>query len=615
MERTKIAEIKQGFGYKQVQLMDSHWKDQRDYVVELYLALPNDDILASPLRHAGVCECHGGLAGWGGTLGQFFGSYAKLYSVTGDFRLKAKCISLFEAWAEEADRHPALLHGGTYGYEKMLGGLLDMYEFMGYDRAEKYISILTDQSIEDLDPDIDRDGLQDARMKHQIEWYTLPENLYRAYQLFGDEKYKSYAEIWHYDYMWDKILNRDFKIGPRHAYSHVNCMSSAARAYEVTGDKKYLDIMTIAYDELLAHHIYATGGYGPGENLFMDKEGYLGFMISSPWDLGGEDPGFINFAGSRVARSDAWGSCEVSCCAWAVFKYCNYLMKHTGDAKYGVWVEKLLYNGVGGQPNIRPNGDLLYYSDYFVDGGMKSVTDRRLQRHGENFRWQCCSGTFPQDTAEYANMIYYHDRDALYVSQYLPSRVECEIGGNTVELTNFSRSPVQETLSFRISAQKGGKFPIKFRVPDWADGKNRVTVNGQTVDIPCNPNTWMELNREWGSDDLVEISYPFRLRFKAVDEKHGDIVALCCGPIVLVSTEMTLLVGDKEHPESWILPVEGQEFTFKTEPGHTGAYPFVCRTFVPYYTYPEDKWYFMYNRIFRDTNELMGLESKPMGQE
>ena len=29
---------------------------------------------------------------------------------------------------------------------------------------------------------------------------------------------------------------------------------------------------------------------------------------------------------------------------------------------------------------------------------------RRLRAGGENFVWQCCSGTFPQDVAEYARL-------------------------------------------------------------------------------------------------------------------------------------------------------------------------------------------------------------------
>ena len=601
MERTKTSDVIRSMNYKNVSLQDSLFKAQRDYTVELYLSLKNGDILHSALRRAGIEDDeYDGLPGWGGNLGQFIGAFAKLYSVTGDVRLRDKALALANAWADLAEAHPELLHCGTYGYDKMIGGLLDMYEYMGYDRAESLVSRLTDQSILDLDRTIDRDGLQDERMHGQIEWYTLPENIYRAYQLFGDEKYKEHAQAWHYDYMWDKILNHDFRIGPRHAYSHVNCLSSAARAYEVTGDKKYLDIMEIAYDELTAHHCYATGGYGPGENLFVDRDDYLGFMLESPWDLRGEDPTFVNFAGNRVARSDAWGSCEISCCAWAVFKFCSYLLRHTGKAKYGMWAEQFLYNCVGGQPPIKPNGELLYYAQYFADGGMKSTVDRRIQAMGHNFVWQCCSGTFPQDVAEYANMLYYCDDESIYVSQYIPSTLCFDFRGQKVSLRNFSDFPKHSRTAFELKLEKTASFPIRFRVPHWASGKNTVTINGCPADVPVIPDEWLVLDREWHDGDIVAIDYEFRLFFKPVDEYRPNLAALCFGPVVLVSTEMTLLEGDISDPSSWIVPVKGEEMTFRTLPGHTGALKHICRTFVPYYTYPEDKWYFMYHRVYAE---------------
>jgi len=594
--RDKIHKPLKGLDYLGVELLDSHWKAQRDYVVELYLSMNDGDILKRERRTAGIaCECDG-LPGWGPNIGQYLGSYAKLYRVTGDARLRDKAASVFEGWAECVDKEPELLRNGTYGFDKLLGGFLDLYEYMGYTRVRDYVSRLTDRAIQNLDPSIPRDGLQDARMKGQIEWYTLPENLYRAYQLFGDEKYREFAEVWHYDYLWDKLLARDFTIGPRHAYSHVNCLSSAARAYEATGDEKYLEIMKIAYDEITAHHTYATGGYGPGESLFVDREDYMGFMLLSPWETHG-NPTYVNFAGGTVARSDAWGSCEVSCCAWAVFKFCHYLLRYTGDAKYGMWAEQMLYNCTGGQPDIKKNGELLYYASYFADGAMKTTYDRRLHAGGQNFVWQCCSGTFPQDVAEYANMLYYHDEKGVYVSQYLPSRLTWNHRGSDVTVENVSQFPKTDTVRLRIGVSSAVSFTLKLRVPSWADAGNTVRVNGRLVDAAALPDTWLTLDREWQDGDLVDVTFPFRLRFSAVDQAHPDLVALSYGPITLVSEDMTILVGDREHPEAWIKPVPGCEMTFETDRGHTGQYEFITRRFSPYYTYPEDKWYFMYNRI------------------
>ena len=598
MNRTKISDVIHSFEYQNINLGNSLWKEQRDYTVELYLSLDNGDILHGLKARAGIQDCqHSGLPGWGGNLGQFLGAYAKLYCVTGDERLKAKALSLYQEWTDCVNQEPGLLHGGTYGFDKLIGGLLDIYEYMGCEETKADISRLTDQSIKDLDRSIDRDGLQDNRMHGQIEWYTLPEQLFRAYQLFGDEKYLEHGNAWLYDMLWNKILAHDFSIGPRHAYSHVNCLSSAARAYEVTGDKKYLDIMTIAYEELTKHHTYATGGYGPAETLFGDREGYLGFMLESPWELHGDDPCYTNFAGNRVSRSDAWGSCEVSCCAWAVFKYCHYLMRYTGEAKYATWAEQFLYNCCGGQPPIKPNGELLYYAQYFTDGGMKSTYDRRLTANGANFLWQCCSGTWPQDVAEYSRQLYYYDANSLYVSQFLPSDVKWEKDGIQVKVENLSDFPKQNRIQLHITVEKPVRFALKIRIPSWATGTNTLSVDHYAEQVAILPDEWLTLEREW-CNNTVELTFEYRLVLKPVDTQHPNLCALLYGPIVLVCTDMTLLIGDQDAPSEWIVPVEGKEMTFQTLPGHAGTQPLPIRTFVPYYTFPENQWYFMYFHVF-----------------
>ncbi len=608
VQATGSSGVLKGFDYRNVELKNSMWRRQRDETIELYLSMENEDILHSFRIKAGLPTVRDGMPGWGPNLGQYFGSYAKLYTVTGDYRLKRKAVSVFDGWVECIRKAPSLLHNGTYDFDKLIGGLLDMYEYMDHADSERYISLLTDQAIADFNQAIPRDGLQDGRLKGHIEWYTLPENLYRAYQLFGDEKYRSFAEKWHYDYMWDKLLAHDFDIGPRHAYSHVNCLSSAARAYEVTGDSKYLEIMKIAYDEITRNHTYATGGYGPAETLFMQRNGYLGFMLQSTWDYWRDgDVTYRNFAGQLVARSDAWGSCEVSCCAWAVFKFCHYLLRHTGDAKYGEWAEQMLYNATGGQPPITPDGRILYYSSYFKDGAMKSTTDRRLRSGGRNFVWQCCTGTFPQDVAEYANMLYYHDEKGLAISQYLPSIVRWEKDGVAIRVENVSSFPCESTVKLLISTDSPAAFQLRLRVPAWATRGSSVSVNGTPVSVECRPGMWIVLDRVWNEGDRVEVDFAYHLYFKAVDDQHPNLVALCYGPIVLVSTEMTVLVGDMAHPEEWIRPVPGEEMTFRTERGHTGVYPFICRTFVPYFSYPENQWYFMYSSVFESNEELARL--------
>ena len=334
--------------------------------------------------------------------------------------------------------------------------------------------------------------------------------------------------------------SKDFIVGPRHAYSYVNCLSSTAMAYLATKEESYLAAIKNAYEEILRHHTFATGGYGPAECLFPAEEGYLGDSLKANWDRDKRHESYRNFGDSVCVRDDKWGSCEVSCCSWAVFKLCHYLLMLTGEARFGDWAEKLLYNGCGGQLPITGDGRVMYYADYFINGVFKSVEDGRMHENGCSFEWQCCTGTFPEDVAEYANMPYYQDREGLYVSRYLPSQVRYKIEDTEFVLENVSFYPKEKLLHFLLHGEKEKRFASHFRVPAWASGANRIWVNGEAVAITVCPNEWASLNRCWK---------------------------------------------------------EGYSFSFRTKPGHVKPFAHLTRDFYPYYEVGEREWYYMYNRI------------------
>lgn len=591
------------FRYGNVRLNDSHWKKQQTDLLETYLAIDNGEYLHYFRKLAGISDDSNGLVGWYGnnasTFGQKLAAFVKLYLVTCDARAREKAIALADGWGECAKASSAVIDvNDTYVYDKLMGGFVDLYEYLHYEPAKEYMRWITESAKKRFKKGIDRDGLQ-VMGPDMIEWYTLPENLFRAYELTNEEMYKEFALEWDYTYFWNKLLKHDFKIGPRHAYSHVNALSSGAMAYIVTGDTKYLEAIEIAYEEILKNYTFATGGYGPAECLFPDEEGFLGYSIKANWDEGKPYETYRNFGASIRARDDKWGSCEVSCCAWAVFKICNYLLMLTGEAKYGDWAEKMLINGCGGQLPITSDGKVMYYADYFINGGFKSVEDGRMHSNGCSFEWQCCTGTFPQDVAEYSNMLYYRGENDIYVSQYLASRLDRNVDGVGVSLENTSFYPKEKILRFVFRSSEPITHGLHFRVPSWAVGKNEVKVNGEKIECDAKPNTWIDLTRVWKDGDVITIDFEFILRFEAVDEFSKNVAALCYGPVVLVCNKMTIFEGGMSNPTDWIEPIQkdGYSFAFKTKPGHVAPYEHLTREFYPYYEVPEMEWYYMYNQI------------------
>src|SRR6185369_16748736 len=73
------------------------------------------------------------------------------------------------------------------------------------------------------------------------EPYILPENLFRTYELTGEQRHLDMAKLYLLDReFFDPLAKGENVLPGKHGYSHVIALSSAAKAYETLGDEKYL---------------------------------------------------------------------------------------------------------------------------------------------------------------------------------------------------------------------------------------------------------------------------------------------------------------------------------------------------------------------------------------
>jgi uncharacterized protein len=521
------------FDYDGVKLLPSHWQKQYAACRNTYLALPEDDILCGFRRSAGLPAPGKTLGGWaangtGGIFGQWLSGMARMYRATGDQEILDKALRLMNEWGKTIgpDGNP---HMGHYAFEKLSCGLTDLKLYGGSNEAMTLLEKTSDYAVKNLNHD-NAPAPRAGNAGRPKEWYTLAENLYRAYQVSGNEKFKAFGDLWIYNDYWGKFANTaapDSANGV-HAYSHVNTFSSAAMAYAVTGDEKYLNIIKNAYDFLQNVQCYATGGFGPSE-----------FIVSNDGGLGR----------SLDTRTDSF---ETACGSWAAFKLTRYLLQFTGEARFGDWAERILYNGIGAALPITTDGKNFYYSDYRVTGGMKVYNWER---------WTCCSGSYIQAVSDYCNIIYYKDADSLYVNLYVPSEVTWKRAAGSISLTQETGYPNEEKITFKLAMAAPTSFPLKFRVPAWAKDAT-VKVNGTAVSTECKPGEWATLAREWSNGDKVELHIPLPLRMTPVDSQHPDRVAIVRGPSVLVleaayHDPAFRLPATDDELNKWVLPDSG----------------------------------------------------------
>jgi hypothetical protein len=348
-----------------------------------------------------------------------------------------------------------------------------------------------------------------ARPHKNLAWtwdetYTLPENFYLAYQRGAGARYRQLAQRFLEDdtYFGPLALNENILPG-QHAYSHVNGLCSAMQAYLTDGSQRHLAAARNGFAFVQAQS-YATGGWGPNEGFVKPETDALAESLSK-----------------------THSSFETPCGAYGHFKITRYLIRVTGESRYGDSMETILYNTILGARPIRSDGVSFYYADYNYDA--KKVDYEQ--------KWPCCSGTFPQLTADYGISSYFRSAHGINVNLYVPSRMTWRQGNVRVSLTQQTQYPANGDVSMQLALSRPERFIIALRIPAWAGSKTRATVNGNPIGATLTPASWAEIDRDWRQGDRIELSLDMPLRLTPLDDGHPELVALLYGPVALFAIE------------------------------------------------------------------------------
>ncbi|MGB7190074.1 MAG: beta-L-arabinofuranosidase domain-containing protein [Acidobacteriaceae bacterium] len=519
------------FGYGDVTLAPGRARTQFEQTQTVLMGL-NEDSLLKPWRlRAGLPAPGPEMGGWydevplkktpsgghgfapGHCFGQWISALARGCAADGDARTRARVERLLDLYRPAISgkfyknfRFPA------YNYDKMVCGLIDAHQFAGAAQAFAMLDETTDAAEPHLPPHaLDRDGPQlvwrasiGDNTTPDYGWdesYTMPENLYLAWQRGAGTRYKKMAGRYLLDKTWFDPLSENHDVmANHHAYSFCNSLSSAMQAYISTGNRKYLRAASNGHAMLRSVQSFATGGWGPNESFVAPGSNTLYESLSHT------HAGF-----------------ETPCGSYAHFKLTRYLLRVTRDGRYGDSMERVFYNTVLGAKRLEPDGHAFYYSDYNFSAQRVYFPDR----------WPCCSGTLPQVAADYHILPYFHEEEALYVNLYLPSSVRwTNADGAQVTLTQETEYPLEGRVAMRLSVSRPSQFAVRLRIPEWAGAGARIRLNGAPVSPPV-ARGFATVRRKWTDGDAIELELPLPMRLEPIDARHPDTVALACGPLVL----------------------------------------------------------------------------------
>ncbi|HEX3660537.1 MAG TPA: beta-L-arabinofuranosidase domain-containing protein [Acidobacteriaceae bacterium] len=568
------------FGYGDV-LMSSEAHENQLRETQAVLMSLSDDSLLKPFRQMSGMPAPGeDLGGWyhydpdydyrkdiagfapGCTFGQWVSALARAYAITGDEATRQKVLRLNRLYAQTIsaefytrNRFPA------YTYDKLVLGLLDSHTWVKDPQALAILEQTTNTALPHL-PGHAVDHNVRWRMDKpadDISWnwdesYTMPENLFLAYQRGAGRRYYDLALQYLDDKTWfDPLSGNENVLRGHHAYSYVNSLSSAMMAWLVAGSDKHLRAAKNAF-AMLQQQSYATGGWGPDEQLRAPQSDDL-----------------------NASLTNTHHTFETPCGSYAHFKITRYLLRVTRDSRYGDSMERMMVNTVLGARPLQDDGHSFYYSDY----------NYNASRFYHDARWPCCSGTLPQVAADYRINAWFREAGAIYVNLYVPSTLRWSEDGVAFSLTQAGQYPFDSPVTFALTASRPAEQTLYFRIPEWAQGAS-IFVNGARQKGAAIPGRFAAIHREWKTGDRVELDLPLRMRLEPIDDRHADTVALLRGPVVLMAvkreqgsplpriTREQLLSASRLSERAWHAHADG---------GPVSLLPFTSIGDLPYTTY------------------------------
>ena len=530
------------------------------------MSLGNEQLLQNHYFEAGLrSECGddiGGIdnkphTGWetpscqvrGHFLGHWISAAARLYRTNGDLQIKAKIDSIVSElgacqerngngwvfsipekylnWIAQGQR-AAVPH---YIVHKTLMGLVDSYKYASNTEAleiianasEWFYSWSSDFSREKMDDilDIETGGMLEV-------WADL-------YGVTGDPHHRELITRYTRARLFDPLLENRDVLTNTHANTTIPEAHGAARAYEVTGDERWRNIVEAYWQcAVTSRGTFCTGGQTSGE------------VWTPPFEY-------------AVRRGD---KNQEHCTVYNMIRLADYLFRWSGDATYLDYIERNIYNGILAQQHPI-TGMISYFLPLEAGGRKKWGTPR------DDF-W-CCHGTLVQAHASHNAYIFYQREKEVLVSQYIPSRLTTSIGDTRVTLemkldpqsigvaedntsgAGSRHRPNEWAADIAVSCDSPVDFDLKLRAPSWVAEKPRLYINGSLQPDSIRSGL-CSIARVW-HNDRVRIELPKRLGTIAIPDEPGT-VAFCDGPVVLAGVcdrEYTLR-GDAGDPDSILVP-------------------------------------------------------------
>ncbi len=352
---------------------------------------------------------------------------------------------------------------------------------------------------------------------HQEIELALP----RLYEVTGDRKYMDLAKF--FLDIRGKTTRKGYKEYVSQSENKLPWLDSERFKYNQTHQ------LVINQKEAVGHAVRATYMYSAMADIgvFFNDEEYIKALDRIWEDVVSHKMSLTGGIGAK-ADGEAFDEAYIlpnfydrgneigvynETCASIGNIFWNYrLYRIHGDTKYFDVLERILYNGL--LSGISCKGDKFFYPNPLASTGD--------QFRRSWFEVPCCPSNLVRFIPQIQSYIYSYRKNTFYINIFLGSETRVEIEGVNVDIHQRSKYPMDGLIDFEINPEKIVQFTLSIRIPGWCQKKPipsdlyRYINNQENVEVKAKLN---------GSTYEVKIDEKGYFRITRNWEK-GDVIQL-----------------------------------------------------------------------------------------
>ncbi|MBN1349196.1 glycoside hydrolase family 127 protein [candidate division KSB1 bacterium] len=241
-------------------------------------------------------------------------------------------------------------------------------------------------------------------------------------------------------------------------------------------------------------------------------------------------------------------------CAVVEYMYSlEILLAIMGDPAFGDRLEKVTFNAL---PATFSPDMWAHQYDQQVNQVECSIKENRIWTtngpesniYGLEPNFGCCTANLSQGWPKFAAHLWYRtEDDGLAAAAYAPCTIETQMHEVPVKIEVITDYPFREVIRLKITAAKPVRFPLRLRLPGWAERASIFIAGEKPIAPPA--GEFYKIEREWNDTTEVKLTFPMQPR---ASRRYHKALAIERGPLVYalkIGEEWKRVNEDKPHRE------------------------------------------------------------------